>query len=81
MNYGPNEWNAGDLTDVTISIDGNPVKYNQFEFVRAPDAPYPQYFTDYVFEVPAGSSTINVHLEIENHELDDDHDEWSGYTP
>jgi hypothetical protein len=81
MNYGPNEWNAGDLTDVTISIDGNPVKYNQFEFVRAPDAPYPQYFTDYVFEVPAGSSTINVHLEIENYELDDDHDEWSGYTP
>lgn len=83
MSYGPAEWNVGDLVDVTISVDNEIVKYHEFEFVRAPDAPYPQYFTDYIFKAPAGSSAFNVHLEIENYEPAIDHDpnEWAGYTP
>lgn len=83
MSYGPNEWNKGDLTDVMILVDGIEVSYKEQPYVQAPDAPYPQYFTDYVFKIPAKSSTFDVILFIENYVPDSDHsdDEWDGYAP
>ncbi|QLH10861.1 hypothetical protein [Nitrosarchaeum sp. AC2] len=83
MSYGPNEWNKGDLTGVSILVDGVEVSYKKQPFVQAPDAPYPQYFTDYIFKFPAKSSTFNVILFIENYVPDSDHsdDEWDGYAP
>jgi hypothetical protein len=82
MSYGPNEWNAGDLTGVMILVDGVEVNYNTQLFIRAPDAPYPQHHTDYVFKVPKGSSSIELILFIENYvpeKVDDD--EYQPYTP
>ncbi|AFS82993.1 hypothetical protein [Candidatus Nitrosopumilus sediminis] len=83
MSYGPNEWNKGDLTSVAILVDGIEVPYKEQLYVQAPDAPYPQYFTDYIFKFPAKSSMFNVILFIENYVPDSDHsdDEWDGYAP
>ena len=83
MSYGPAEWNTGDITGVTIQVDGEKIDYTERPFIRAPNAPYPQYFTDYIFKVPEKSSSFNIHLEIENYVPDSDHsdDEWDGYSP
>jgi len=83
MSYGPNEWNKGDLTSVAILVDGIEVPYKGQIYVQAPDAPYPQYFTDYIFKFPAKSSMFNVILFIENYVPDSDHsdNEWEGYAP
>lgn len=82
MNYGSNEWNNGDLTNVVISVEEDDPEYKQQSFVVAPDAPYPQYFTDYIFKVPKDSTMMAVVLEIENYEPDDyDLDDWVDYKP
>ncbi|GBH33424.1 hypothetical protein NZNM25_02150 [Nitrosopumilus zosterae] len=82
MSYGPNEWNAGNLTGVIILVNGVEVNYNTQLFIRAPDAPYPQHHTDYVFKVPKGSSSIELILFIENYVPENvDDDEYQPYTP
>lgn len=83
MSYGPNEWNVGDLTSVSILVNGKEVDYKSQIFIQSPNAPYPQYYTDYIFEFPAKSDIFNVILFIENYEPDSDHsdDEWNGYKP
>ena len=80
MNYGPNEWNKGDVTNVVISVGEDEPEFTQKTFVRSPDAPYPRYFTDYIFKVPKDSTMMAIVLEIENYKLDEDHnpDEWKG---
>jgi len=67
FNYGDNEWNDGRLLWVSISIDGNETEYNTSQHVRSPDAPYPSRYTDFTFKVPANSTDVQVHLEIENY--------------
>jgi hypothetical protein len=83
MSYGPNEWNVGDITKVVISVEEDNPEYKQQPFVRSPDAPYPQYFTDYIFKVPKDSTMMAIVLEIENYKPDEDHDpdEWTDYRP
>ncbi len=83
MSYGPNEWNDGDITSVIISVEEDDPPFKQQPFVQSPDAPYPQYYTDYIFEVPKGSTMMAIVLEIENYKPDSDHapDEWEGYKP
>ena len=83
MSYGPNEWNKGDLTSVVILVNGIEVDYKSQLFIQSPNAPYPQYYTDYIFEFPAKSDIFNVILFIENYEPDSDHsdNEWNGYKP
>ena len=83
MSYGPNEWNVGDITKVVISVEEDDPEYKQQPFVKSPDAPYPQYFTDYIFKVPKDSTMMAIVLEIENYKPDEDHDpdEWAGYRP
>lgn len=83
MSYGPNEWNNGDITNVIISVEEDDPKYKQQPFVESPNAPYPQYYTDYIFKVPKGSTMMAIVLEIENYKPDSDHspDEWAGYRP
>lgn len=83
MSYGPNEWNDGDIINVIISVGESTIPFKQQPFVQSPDAPYPQYYTDYIFEVPQGSTMMAIVLEIENYEPDNDHspDEWKGYKP
>ena len=83
MSYGPNEWNDGDITNVVISVEEDDPEFKQQQFARSPDAPYPQYFTDYIFKVPKGSTMMAIVLEIENYKPDGDHDpdEWTGYKP
>ncbi len=83
MSYGPNEWNKGDLTSVVILVNGIEVDYKSQLFIQSPNAPYPQYYTDYIFEFPAKSDIFNVLLFIENYEPNSDHsdDEWNGYKP
>jgi len=80
MHYGPNDWNEGDITDVVISVEDDDPQYKQQAFVRSPEAPYPQHFTDYIFKVPKGSTMMAIVLEIENYKIDDDNDpnEWNG---
>ena len=80
MHYGPNDWNEGDITDVVISVEDDEPQYKQQTFVRSPEAPYPQYFTDYIFKVPKGSTMMAIVLEIENYKIDEDNDpdEWKG---
>ena len=82
MSYGPNEWNDGDITNVIVSVEDDP-KYKQQPFVKSPDAPYPQYYTDYIFKVPKDSTVMAIVLEIENYKPDSDHspDEWEDYRP
>ena len=83
MSYGPNEWNDGDITNVIVSVEEDDPKYKQQQFVESPDAPYPSYFTDYIFKVPKDSTMMAIVLEIENYKPDSDHspDEWQGYRP
>lgn len=83
MNYGPNEWNVGDITKVTVSVEEEDPPFKKQQFVESPDAPYPQYHTDYIFKVPKGSTMMAIVLEIENYVSDSDHspDEWEGYRP
>ncbi len=83
MSYGPNEWNAGDITNVVISVEEDDPEFKQQQFVKSPDAPHPQYFTDYIFKVPKDSTMMAIVLEIENYKPDEDHDpnEWTGYRP
>ena len=80
MQYGPNDWNAGDITNVVISVGEDDPKYKQQIFVKSPDAPYPQYYTDFIFKVPKGSTMMAIVLEIDNYKLDADSnpDEWKG---
>ncbi|MCE2507568.1 MAG: hypothetical protein J4F36_14100 [Nitrosopumilaceae archaeon] len=49
---------------VSVLIDGKQIEYAQFPHVESPDAPYPQYYTDLVFEVPANSKDIELKLDI-----------------
>lgn len=83
MSYGPNEWNVGDITGVIISVEEDDLEYKQQPFINAPNAPYPQYFTDYIFKVPKGSTMMAIVLDIENYEPDPDHskDEWIPWVP
>ncbi len=82
MSYGPNDWNEGDITDVSILVDGGEVEYKTQPYIRAPEAPYPQLHTDHIFKIPKDSSTMSIVLFIENYvpeEVDDD--EYQQYTP
>ena len=83
MSYGPNEWNEGDITNVVVSVEEDDPPFKKQQFVEHPDAPYPQYHTDYIFKVPKGSTMMAIVLEIENYVPDSDHspDEWEGYRP
>ena len=65
MSYGPNDWNAGDITDVSILVDGVEVEYKIQPYIRAPDAPYPQLHTDYIFKIPKDTLTMSIVLFIE----------------
>ncbi len=82
MSYGPNDWNEGDITDVSILVDGVEVEYKTQTYIRAPEAPYPQLHTDYIFKIPKDSLDMSIVLFIENYvpeEVDDD--EYQPYTP
>ena len=81
MMYGPNDWNKGDLLSVLILVDGIEVGSKEQPFIRAPDAPYPQHHTDYIFKVPKGSSSIEVVLFIENYVPEKVDGEYRSYTP
>ena len=83
MSYGPNEWNRGDITNVVVSVEEDDPPFKQKQFVQSPDAPYPQYHTDYIFKVPKGATMIAIVLEIDNYAPDSGHspDEWEGYRP
>ncbi|MGY5148044.1 MAG: hypothetical protein ACW9W4_08605 [Candidatus Nitrosopumilus sp. bin_7KS] len=70
MPYGTKEWQIGKLIGVSIQVDDKETNYSTSHYVKSPDAPYPTYFTDYVFMVPAGASAISVHLDIENYDFD-----------
>lgn len=80
MPYGQAEWYKNKLVGVSILVDGTEIKYSKFPFVEAPDAPYPQYYTDYVFGVPANSTDVKITLDIENYHYDKKLDsEWRDY--
>lgn len=81
MSYGEKDWHVGKLLGVSISVDGKEAAYSTSPYVRSPDAPYPTYYTDYVFEVPADSTKITVHLDIENYDFnpDESEKEWQDY--
>ncbi|MGY5149664.1 MAG: hypothetical protein ACW9W3_06345 [Candidatus Nitrosopumilus sp. bin_68KS] len=80
MHYGPNDWNSGDITNVVISVGEDDPEFKKQSFVKSPNAPYPQYFTDYIFNVPKGSTMMAIVLDIENYKIDEDQDldEWKG---
>lgn len=82
--YGPSEWSAGLWTGTSILIDGKSTDYTQFEHVRAPDAPYPQYSQDFIFKVPSHSSDVEIKLEIDNYLVDKkdlERGKWADYAP
>jgi len=67
FSYGDEDWYDGKLLRVSVFVDGNEVKYATSNYVRSPEAPYPSHYTDLVFKVPANSTNIKIHLEIENY--------------
>ena len=81
MTYGDKEWHEGKLLGITILVDEHKTSYTQFSHIESPDAPYPQYFTDIVFQVPANSTDVKLHLEIEDYKLNEEFDfeEWQDY--
>lgn len=81
MSYGPEEWHEGNLLGVSILVDGKKTEYSQFPYVESPEAPYPQYYTDLVFKVPANSTSVEVKLDIENYNFNakESDGEWKDY--
>ncbi len=81
MTYGSEEWHEGNLLGISILIDGKKTVYSQFSYVESPDAPYPQYYTDLVFKVPANSTNVEVKLDIEDYNFNakESEGEWRDY--
>lgn len=81
LSYGNEDWSVRGLLGISILVDDKKTDYSQFSYVRSPEAPYPAYFTDLVFKVPADSTTIAVHLDIENYDVNEveSKDEWKDY--
>ena len=82
MSYGPNDWNEGDITGVSIIVDDMEKEYKTQTYIRAPEAPYPQLHTDYIFKIPQDSLSVEIILFIENYVPEEvDNDEYQQYTP
>jgi hypothetical protein len=81
LSYGNEDWNVRKLLGISILVDEKKTDYSQFSYVRSPEAPYPAYFTDLVFKVPANSTAIAVHLDIENYDFNEveSKEEWQNY--
>ena len=77
QSYGAEDWNAGKLLGLSILVDGKESRYTQFPYVKSPEAPYPQHYTDSIFKVPANSTNIEVNLDIENYDFDEENSDWT----
>ena len=77
QSYGSEDWNVGKLLGLSVLVDGKESRYAQFPYVKSPEAPYPQYYTDSIFKVPANSTNIEVKLDIENYDFDEENSDWT----
>jgi len=80
--YGLEKWYDKKLLGVSILVDNVKTNYDQFRYVEFPYAPYPQYYTDLVFKIPANSKDVEVILDIENYDFDakNSDGEWLDYV-
>ncbi|KAF6245079.1 hypothetical protein [Nitrosopumilus sp. b2] len=76
QSYGSEDWNVGELLGLSILVDGTETSYSQFSYVKSPQAPYPQYYTDSIFKIPANSTYVDITLDIENYNLDEENPDW-----
>lgn len=70
QSYGFEDWNVGELLGLSILIDGKDTNYAQFPYVKSPEAPYPQYYTDSIFKIPVNSTNVEIKLDVENYDFD-----------
>lgn len=77
QSYGSEDWNIGELLNLSILVDDKDVSYTQFPYVKSPKAPYPQYYTDSIFKIPPNSIHIEVKLDIENYDFDEENSDWT----
>ena len=76
QSYGSEDWNVGELLGLSVLVDGKDARYSQFPYVKSPQAPYPQHYTDSIFKVPANSTHVEIKLEIENYDFDEENSDW-----
>ena len=77
QSYGLEDWNVGKLLGLSVLVDGKKFSYSQFPYVKSPDAPYPQHYTDSIFKIPANSTSIEVKLDVENYDFDEENSDWT----